>query len=54
MKEYWLVDPDEMTVTVLLLGERGYEEAGVYRSGQSFDSTTVEGFSVSLDEVFQP
>ena len=54
VKEYWLVDPDEMTVTVLLLGERGYEEAGSYRRGQSFDSTAVEGFNVSLDEVFQP
>ena len=54
VKEYWLVDPDEMTVTVLLLDEHGYEEAGIYRSGQSFDSTTVEGFSVSLDDIFKP
>jgi Uma2 family endonuclease len=54
VREYWLVDPDSMTVTVLLLGERGYEETGIYRSGQSFDSTTVEGFSVSLDDIFTP
>ena len=54
VKEYWLVDPDAMTVTVLLLGEHGYREAGAYRSGQSFDSPTLEGFSVSLDEIFQP
>ena len=54
VKEYWLVDPDARTVTVPLLGERGYEEAGTYRSGQSFVSTAVEGFSVSLDEIFQP
>lgn len=54
VKEYWLVDPDARTVTVLLLGERGYEEAGTYRSGQSFVSTAVEGFSVTLDEIFQP
>jgi hypothetical protein len=39
VKEYWLVDPDAMTVTILLLGERtsrrrastAFEEAGVYR-----------------------
>ena len=54
VNEYWLVDPDGMTVTVLLLGEGGYEEAGTHRSGQSFASTTVEGSSVSLDEIFQP
>ena len=53
VREYWLVDPEAMTVTVLLLGERGYREAGVYRSGQSFASPTLEGFSVSLDEVFR-
>ncbi len=54
VREYWLVDPDAMTVTVLLLGEHGYEEAGSYRGGQSFDSTTVEGFSVNLDDIFKP
>ncbi len=54
VKEYWLVDPDAMTVTVLLLGERGYEEAGIYGSGQSFGSTTVARFSVSLDDIFKP
>ena len=54
VKEYWLVDPDAMTVMVLLLGESGYREAGAYRSGQSFASHTLAGFSVSLDEIFQP
>jgi Uma2 family endonuclease len=41
VKEYWLVDPDAMTVTILLLGEgrtsrrrasTAFEEAGVYRA----------------------
>ena len=54
VKEYWLVDLDGTTVTVLLFGEGGYEEAGTHRNGQSFASTTVEGFSVSLDESIQP
>ena len=53
VREYWLVDPDAMTVTVLLLGERGYREVASYQIGQSLASPTLEGFSVSLDEIFQ-
>ena len=53
VREYWLVDPDAMTVTVLLLGERGYEDMGTYQAGETLASQTVEGFSVDLDEVFQ-
>lgn len=53
VSEYWLVDPDAMTVTVLLLGERGYREVASYQIGQSLASPTLEGFSVSLDEIFQ-
>ena len=49
VKEYWLVDPDAMTVTVLLLGESDFEEAGVYRKGQALTSPTLEGFSVNLE-----
>ena len=54
VKEYWLVDPDAMTVTVLLLGESGYREVGTYESGQSLVSPTLEGFSLRLEEIFQP
>ena len=53
VKEYWLVDPDAMTVTVLLLGERGYREVGTYSLGQTLTSPTLEGFSVDLAEVFR-
>ena len=54
VKEYWLVDPDAMTVTVLLLGESAFEEAGVYHKGQTLSSPTLEGFSVNLDDIFRP
>ena len=54
VKEYWLVDPDAMTVTVLLHGERDFEEAGVYRKGQTLTSPTLQGFSVNLDDIFRP
>ena len=53
VKEYWLVDPDAMTVTVLLFGERGFQEVGTYRSGESLESRILEGFSAKLDDIFQ-
>ena len=54
VKEYWLVDPDAMTVTVLLLGESAFEEAGVYHKGQTLTSPTLKGFGVNLDDIFRP
>ena len=53
VKEYWLVDPDAMTVTVLVLGEGAFEEAGIYRKGQALSSPTLKGFSVNLDDIFR-
>ena len=53
VKEYWLVDPDAMTVTVLLLGESDFEEVNTYSQGQTLTSSTLEGFRASLDEIFR-
>ena len=50
--EYWLVDPDDETVTVMALGEGGFETAAVYRKGQTLTSSTLPGFAVGLDEIF--
>ena len=53
VKEYWLADPDAETVTILLLGEQGFEEAGVYWKGQTLHSPTLPGFSVNLSDIFR-
>ena len=52
IQEYWLADPEAQTVTVLLLGENGYDVAGVYTKGQTLTSPTLDGFSLKLDEIF--
>ena len=52
VREYWLADPEEQTVTVLLLGESGYEVAGIYARGDTLTSPTLEGFSINLNEIF--
>ena len=50
--EYWLADPEAQTVTVLLLGENGYEVTGIYAKGDTLTSPTLEGFSIDLNEIF--
>ena len=52
VKEYWLVDPDARTVTVLLLGEDAFEVEAIYGEGQAMSSPTLTGFSVGLNEIF--
>ena len=50
VKEYWLVDPDARTVTVLELGAGDFEVVGTYGEGQTMASPTLSGFSAGLDE----
>ena len=52
VKEYWIVDPDAKTITVLLRCESRFEVSGIYREGQSLSSPNLEGFSVALEDVF--
>lgn len=49
--EYWIVNPQTETNTVLRLREETYEEAGTYRRGESAASTLLEGFSVAVGGV---
>jgi Uma2 family endonuclease len=50
--EYWIVNPQTETITVLHLRGDAYEEAGVYRRGDSAASVTLAGFSVAVAGVF--
>lgn len=43
VEEYWLVDPDAATISVLLLGDFGYEEAATYTLGQTLTSPMLDG-----------
>ena len=52
VKEYWQVEPEAQMVTVLLLRDGVFEEAGSYGKGQSLSSPTLEGFTISLEEIF--
>ncbi len=50
--EYWIVNPLDDTITVLVLEGEMYTERGVFRRGEHATSQLLEGFGVSVDEVF--
>jgi Uma2 family endonuclease len=50
--EYWIVNPQWETITVLRLVGKAYEEAGMFRRGQSATSVLLPEFSVSVTALF--
>jgi Uma2 family endonuclease len=50
--EYWIVNPLNETITVLRLAENAYQDAGIYRRGESAKSVLQPEFSVTVAEVF--
>ena len=51
VKELWVVDPDAKIAWVMLLRDGEFRHMRVYGEGQSFTSTTLEGFTVAMDEI---
>jgi Uma2 family endonuclease len=49
--EYWIVNPLEKTITVLVLEGETYSEHGIFGRGDQAMSKLLEGFVVSVDEV---
>ena len=52
VKEYWMAGVESATITVLLLGDNGFEVFGTFGEGERFTSPTLEGFEVGIDVVF--
>lgn len=49
--EYWIVNPLERTITVLVLDGEAYAEYGIFGRGEQAVSKLLIGFSVSVNEV---
>ena len=49
--EYWIVDPDERSVQVMVLGDPGEPSAVAYSSG-SVSTPLIPGLNVALEEIF--
>jgi Uma2 family endonuclease len=52
VQEYWIVDPEAETITVLALGKKRYRLHGEFESGDTATSVLLGGFSVSVAAVF--
>ena len=52
VKEYWMADTTAKDVTVLLLGDRGFEVVDVYSGSEAMTSPTLPGFRLKLDGIF--
>jgi Uma2 family endonuclease len=50
--EYWIVNPQAETITVLRLEGEAYVEHGVFRRGDIATSVVLPGFSVQVSQVF--
>jgi Uma2 family endonuclease len=50
--EYWIVDPELRSITVLSLDGQTYQAAGTYVAGQSALSVLLPEFSVSVEAAF--
>lgn len=50
--EYWIVNPEDETITVLVLHEGSYIEAGVFDGAQTAVSTMLAEFTVGVRAVF--
>ena len=50
--EYWIVNPQSETITVLRLEGPAYIEHGVFERGAEATSVLLAGFRVNVDTVF--
>ena len=50
--EYWMVDLTEKTITILRLGERGFEVVDTCGEGEILTSPTLQGFTLNLNGIF--
>jgi Uma2 family endonuclease len=50
--EYWLIDPEAQTVTVLQLQNGSYEEVGVFQGDELINSPTFPALQLTTDQLF--
>ena len=52
VKEYWLIDPEALTVEVLNLVHGEYQLLGRWRPGEAAESRLLKGFRVKVSDLY--
>ena len=52
VKEYWIVDPANQIVCVMLLKDGVLDIEATYGEGDTVTSSTLEGFTIDVDDIF--
>jgi Uma2 family endonuclease len=52
VQDYWIVNPQSETITVLQLCGEAYKETGTYRRGELATSVLLAEFSIAVQGVF--
>ena len=52
VKEYWIVDPTNRVVFVMLLKDGVLRLEATYGKGDTVTSSTLEGFAIDVDDLF--
>jgi len=52
IREYWIIDPETRTITVLALSGKTYKVQGEFKVGEQAGSKLLKGFTVDVGEVF--
>ena len=54
VNEYWIVNPKIKSVSIYKTNEESfYEQFGVYKNEEEFESATFEGLKINLREIFE-
>ncbi|MBZ9636603.1 Uma2 family endonuclease [Clostridium sp. FP1] len=54
VNEYWIVNPKIKTVSIYKINEKCfYEQFGVYKNGEEFESATFKELKINLREIFE-
>jgi Uma2 family endonuclease len=52
IREYWIVDPEEQTITVFTLAGKTFKVHGIFKPGEDATSKLLKGFKVAVSDVF--
>lgn len=51
--EYWIVDPEQQQISLLVLDGENYTTVGEYAAGAIVESRRLPGFKIAIDDVFR-